>query len=293
MVPQHPLRAAVSRSYHGVVPSRFVSYAQNFEDVILWRALHDVTPGFYIDIGANSPTIDSVTKAFYERGWRGINVEPNPDLHRQLVADRPEDINLDIAVAERAGRRDMAFAKNTGLSTLDDARWTELADRGMPVDRRPVDVDTLAALWARHVPPGREVQFLKIDVEGFEGEVLAGANLATQRPWILIVEATRPETTEPSHGEWEELLIGHAYELGYADGINRFYVATEHRELLPSLRYPPNFFDRFVRASEQRALDRATRAEAALASLRASRSWRLTRPLRQLGAIAHRFRGRS
>ena len=76
MVPQHPLRAAVSRSYHGVVTSRFVSYAQNFEDVILWRALHDVTPGFYIDIGANSPTIDSVTKAFYERGWRGINVEP-------------------------------------------------------------------------------------------------------------------------------------------------------------------------------------------------------------------------
>jgi FkbM family methyltransferase len=292
MVPQDQPGAAIARSYHGVVTSRFVSYAQNFEDVMLWRALGDVTPGFYIDIGANSPTIDSVTRAFYERGWRGINVEPNPELHRQLVADRPEDVNLDIAVAEEAGRREMAFAKNTGLSTLDAARGTELADRGMPVERRPVDVDTLAALWARHVPPGREVHFLKIDVEGFEGEVLAGANLATQRPWILIVEATRPETTEPSYDEWETALIGHRYELGYADGINRFYVAAEHRELLPYLRYPPNFFDRFVRASEQRALDQAARAEAALAALRSSRSWRLTRPLRRLGAITDRLRGR-
>ena len=53
-----------------------VSYSQNFEDVMLWRALKDVENGFYIDVGANHPAIDSVTKLFYENGWSGINIEP-------------------------------------------------------------------------------------------------------------------------------------------------------------------------------------------------------------------------
>ena len=53
----------------------FVSYAQNFEDVMLWRALSDVKQGHYIDIGAQDPVINSVSLAFYEAGWRGIHVE--------------------------------------------------------------------------------------------------------------------------------------------------------------------------------------------------------------------------
>src|SRR5262245_34491258 len=71
----------------------FVSYAQNLEDVMLWRALHHVDAGFYIDVGAWSPDVDSVTRAFSERGWRGINVEPSPHYFNQLVERRPADIN--------------------------------------------------------------------------------------------------------------------------------------------------------------------------------------------------------
>ena len=52
----------------------FVSYAQNFEDVILNRALKSVTNGFYIDIGAEDPVTDSVSLAFYNKGWRGVHV---------------------------------------------------------------------------------------------------------------------------------------------------------------------------------------------------------------------------
>lgn len=67
----------------------FISYAQNLEDVILFRALKGVEQGFYIDAGAQDPEIDSVTKAFYERGWRGINIEPVERWFQDLVADRP------------------------------------------------------------------------------------------------------------------------------------------------------------------------------------------------------------
>ncbi|BCG81534.1 FkbM family methyltransferase [Mesorhizobium sp. 113-3-3] len=67
------------------------SYAQNFEDVILWRALEHVERGFYIDIGAQDPVVDSVSLAFYERGWRGIHVEPSANYAEKLRAARPDE----------------------------------------------------------------------------------------------------------------------------------------------------------------------------------------------------------
>jgi hypothetical protein len=80
--------------------NRFITYAQNFEDVILWRALKHVDRGFYVDCGAYDPTRDSVTKAFYDRGWRGINIEPIPSLLQEFVVQRPFDTNLAIAVSD-------------------------------------------------------------------------------------------------------------------------------------------------------------------------------------------------
>ena len=95
----------------------FISYAQNFEDVMLRRALRHVENGFYIDVGAWSPDTDSVTRAFYERGWSGINVEPNPEFHAQLQERRARDRNLCLAVGDREGSLTMNFLGNPGLST--------------------------------------------------------------------------------------------------------------------------------------------------------------------------------
>lgn len=81
----------------------FVSYAQNFEDVMLWRALKHVESGFYIDVGANDPTLDSVTKAFYARCWHGINIEPTVFYFERLAHERPADINLRVAAGKEHG----------------------------------------------------------------------------------------------------------------------------------------------------------------------------------------------
>lgn len=80
----------------------FISYAQNFEDIRLWRALKHFENGFYIDVGANQPTVDSVTKAFYERGWTGINIEPVQIYHDALCQERPKDINLQCVAGDNA-----------------------------------------------------------------------------------------------------------------------------------------------------------------------------------------------
>ena len=82
----------------------FVSYAQNREDVVLARALRpDDRRGFWVDVGAGDPILDSVTAAFAERGWRGVNVEPLPREHQRLCAARPADTNLRVALGARAG----------------------------------------------------------------------------------------------------------------------------------------------------------------------------------------------
>jgi FkbM family methyltransferase len=262
---------------------KFISHAGNFEDVMLWRALSGVTAGFYVDVGASDPNLGSVTRAFYERGWRGINVEPNPKLFRRLVAARPRDVNLEVALSDRPGRLEMVFARTAALSTLDPAEGARLAARGQRVDSGMVEVTTLAAIWRDHVPPGQPVHFLKVDVEGLEGQVFAGADWTAGQPWIVVAEATRPMTDEPSHDAWEPLLLAAGYRLVYEDGLNRFYVAAGHPELVAAFRFPPNVFDNFVQGAEGTARERALRAEAELTAMKASRSWWLTAPLRRVG----------
>jgi len=222
----------------------FISYAQNFEDVMLWRALKHVPNGFYIDVGANDPEIDSVTLAFYQRGWRGINIEPMRQYHQRLLAQRPEDINLPVAVSDRAGQMHFYDVPDTGLSTFDPAIAQMHTAAGRTVHRHEVAVTPLAALCAAHAPA--DIHFLKIDVEGLEKAVLLGMDFGKWRPWILLIEATRPQSQETSHDEWEPLVLQAGYRLAYFDGLNLYYVADEHPELLAAFKAPPNFFDHFA-----------------------------------------------
>ena len=81
-----------------------LSYSQNFEDVLLWRALGDIAGGFYIDVGANDPELHSVTRLFYDAGWRGTNIEPMPSSLQPFLDQRPRDINLSCAAGAAAGQ---------------------------------------------------------------------------------------------------------------------------------------------------------------------------------------------
>ena len=112
-----------------------------------------------------------------------------------------------------------------------------------------VETTTLAAICREHVTG--EVHFLKIDVEGAERAVLEGADFTMCRPWIVLVEATRPNSPEPSHALWEPILIDAGYRFVWFDGLNRFYVSAEQHDVLARhFLAPPNVFDQFVRAHE-------------------------------------------
>ena len=111
----------------------FISYAQNYEDVMLWRALKDVPGGFYIDVGAHDPQHSTVTRAFYERGWSGINIEPTVKYHSLLSELRSRDVNLCVAAGAANEVREFFEISDTGLSTLDPAVAALHRQNGRPV----------------------------------------------------------------------------------------------------------------------------------------------------------------
>jgi FkbM family methyltransferase len=237
----------------------FISYAQNLEDVMLFRALKDVEKGFYIDAGAQDPVVDSVTKAFYERGWRGINIEPVERWFQKLVTDRPEDINLQVAAAAQSSEIRFFEVHDTGLSTADPEFALRHAVQGYEVREHHIPAKPLDAICAECGV--KEVHFLKIDVEGAEAEVLRGIDLAQVRPWIILVEATEPNSQATTHDKWEPLLTTRGYEFVYFDGLNRYYVAEEHALLKSAFSTPPNYFDAYIPYSEWSTRQRATQLE--------------------------------
>jgi FkbM family methyltransferase len=227
----------------------FISYAQNYEDVMLRRAFKDVKAGIYIDVGANDPVIHSVTKAFYDAGWRGINIDPVSEWFEKLQYDRLHDINLQLAVGADKGEVDFFEVVGTGLSTLDESiAKKHVQEHGFELKSYEIPVVTLTSICEQYPYP--EIHFLKIDVEGGESCVLQGLDLKKIRPWVILVESTLPLTQIESYKGWEHFLTGAGYHFVYFDGINRYYVANEHSDLDTAFVIPPNYFDSFKCATE-------------------------------------------
>ena len=220
------------------------SYAQNFEDVMLSRALSGIEVGFYIDVGAQDPIADSVTRAFYLRGWRGINIDPVKHWHQRLKEDRPHDVNLRLAVGATRGEIRVHEVADSGLSTTSDDYAARHEESGFLVSSEMVEMTTLVPFVA--VQGVTEGASLKVDVGGAEQEVGGGISLRDVRPWIILVESREPNSQVTTHDTWEYLLLEAQYTFVYDDGLNRFYVANEHSELFSSFKLPPNVFDNFT-----------------------------------------------
>jgi FkbM family methyltransferase len=212
-----------------------ISYSQNGEDVLLERLFHAEPAGFYIDVGASDPVELSVTKHFYDRGWQGINIEPGKEGYDRLCAARPRDCNLHLGLGECAGEFTYyALSDHSVLSTFCADQARRYREAGADIVEGRVPMSTLAQICADHVRG--PIHFMSIDVEGYERQVLLGADWTRWRPAVLLIEATEPNTTIPSHEPWEPLVLHAGYRFAYFDGQNRFYVRAENPELLEAFR---------------------------------------------------------
>ncbi|MGF6742043.1 FkbM family methyltransferase [Paraburkholderia atlantica] len=220
------------------------SYAQNFEDVMLWRALAGVERGLYIDVGAQDPIVDSVSLLFHEHGWRGIHVEPTPHYAELLRKQRPGDTIIQAAIANEHAVLKFFEISGTGISTADTAIAAQHRERGF--DTHEIVVPAIPLSSVLETVADAEVHWLKIDVEGFEAQVLSSWGAAKVRPWIVVVESVLPLCRIETHEKWETVLLSYGYSLAYMDGVNRFYVSDAHPEIKTAFEIPPNIFDRFA-----------------------------------------------
>jgi FkbM family methyltransferase len=200
-----------------------VYYSQNREDLVLLSFFPDVMKGFYVDVGAFDPDYDSVTKLFYLQGWSGINIEPQLNRWKLFQKKRKRDININAGIAEKEGKLILRAYKSEGLATFsniikDEYEQTPSGDNQVYTETTVPVAPLRKVLNAYHV---EHIDFMKIDVEGLEYEVLASNDWEMYRPEVICIEANHIQK------DWHPILRKAGYDLVFDDGLNEYF--TDNR----------------------------------------------------------------
>lgn len=184
----------VLRSFKNVITSYFpgrISYSQEGEDIVLARILENmgVSTGFFVDIGAHHPTRFSNTYYFYRRGWRGINVDALPGTKKLFQRMRPKDITIECGVGEKVGMLRYFSFNEPALNTFSEVEANKKnISPYYIIDTYQIPVVTLKDILDEHLPPEAKIDFMTIDAEGLDHEIIISNNWQKYRPKVLLVE---------------------------------------------------------------------------------------------------------
>lgn len=199
------------------------SYAQEGEDLILGRIFEKVERGFYVDIGAHHPKRFSNTYFFYQRGWRGINVDATPGSMIPFRRMRTRDRNLEIAVALDPGRKTFYLFDEPALNTFDTDLIPSRVDQGYRVvAKKEVLAMRLDELLHQHCPAQQPIHFLTIDVEGFDLQVLQSNDWTQFRPQVVVVECLSSDISQIEKSPVYQFLSAQNYAL-HAKTLNSYF----------------------------------------------------------------------
>jgi FkbM family methyltransferase len=194
------------------------SYSQFNEDMILWQLFEGKKTGYYVDIGANDPVRLSNTKKFYDMGWHGVNVEPNPKLFKRLREYRPRDITVNCGAGDVPGEMTFYEIDPDCYSTFDPdaARKTRFSSSKTITAELPVRIITMNDVFELCTQP---VDFMSVDTESFDYKVLSANDWSKNRPKVIVVELNQVD----SHALYQ-LLRRQAYELIFFNGTNGIFI---------------------------------------------------------------------
>lgn len=165
------------------------AYSQEGEDILLSRIFEGKKDGFYLDIGAHHPQRFSNTYLFYQKGWRGINIDPIPGIKEKFDKERPGDINLEIAIGEKEVELNYYNFKEKALNTFSEELANQYKVGGWELNSI-ISIKTypLDKILDEYIPINKTIDFFSIDVEGFELEVLKSNNWNKYKPKIIVIE---------------------------------------------------------------------------------------------------------
>ena len=201
------------------------SFSQCAEDLLVLRALESLGKtdvGFYVDVGAFDPLLYSNTLRLHWRGWRGINIDAQPKHVARFNVERPDDINLHLAISGKSGFAEFLCydSGTTGRLAVTDQSSSKsiLGEEVREVIRVPTD--TLAAVLTKHATATRPFGFLSVDCEGSELEVLGSNDWTRFKPWIIAVE----DHAKCQGTEIDRFCLGQGYQLFAMAHITKIFV---------------------------------------------------------------------
>ena len=168
------------------------SYSQDGEDLVL-HAFYEHIPeykGCFVDIGAHHPFRFSNTQFFYERGWRGINIDATPGSMKLFDKYRKEDINLEVGIAKEVGVMTYYLFNEPALNTFDKKRKEHLVDNTPYIlaDTVEINIMNINSVLGEYLPSNQIIDFMSIDVEGIDFEILQSLDFTKYSPEYLLVE---------------------------------------------------------------------------------------------------------
>ena len=205
------------------------SYSQYNEDIIIDKLLDQKKDGFYIDVGAFDPIVLNNTKLFSDRGWKGINIDPNPKTISKFELQRPKDINLNIGLSsERSELRAVLF-EGFKSYTMTEELIKQRLNLGEKIKKDiSIKVETLNYIFKKYVPENTTVDFISIDTEGMDLEVLKGNNWNKNRPKIICIETLNDQRENKNYRkEIHKFLKKRNYKILYDTGLNSIFFNTK------------------------------------------------------------------
>jgi FkbM family methyltransferase len=205
----------VRRLLERLDPDVNLAYSQDGEDMVLRRLFERQKSGFYVDVGAHHPFRFSNTCYFHRRGWRGINIDPNPEAIAAFCRARPADINVCVGVSDTPDDLTFHFFNEPALNTFDAQLASEraLLPGYYLVEKKGVPVRRLDELLRVYLPKGRTIDFMTIDVEGFDLHVLRSNDWSQFRPKVLLVEARERTVAAAQNDAIHQFAVGADYRM--------------------------------------------------------------------------------
>jgi len=204
-------------------------YSQFGEDIIVDTLLKTVCTGFYVDVGAHHPRRYSNTYLLYKRGWRGINIDPDPESVAFFKRDRPGDTHVQCGVSDRVGEQPFYIFSDPAVNTFSERQACEWMKKSWVslVKKEMVPVRSLKQLLTEHVPAGTMFNLLNVDTEGFDLTVLKSNDWKRFRPQIIIVESHGFNVSRPNDDPVYAFLTGQSYRLYSRTGPSLIFTAAE------------------------------------------------------------------
>ncbi|HSX39549.1 MAG TPA: FkbM family methyltransferase [Candidatus Saccharimonadales bacterium] len=201
------------------------SYSQHHEDLVIEKLLKDSHSGFYVDVGAYDPVRFSNTKRFYDKGWNGINIEPDNQSYSKFVDERPKDINLNVGVGVSSEKLEYYKFSTQTLSTFSKEEAQNYIKQGYKLEGTLlIEVLPLSEILKKHCS-AKKISFFSIDTEGFDLKVLESNDWNLFRPELICIESAKHtiDSTGSRAQDIDTYLSQIRYSKVYDNGLNSIY----------------------------------------------------------------------